>query len=129
MHRPTPSPQVLQVALRWVVAWAAVGMVLGVVQMLRKMEIFWIPALLVGAAAAGLGIGLLYACLMVVTEDWRDSLADTPGLMAQLGPQALCGASAGLVAGLLAGGIGGALFFGALGGCSAVALSWRDIAA
>jgi hypothetical protein len=122
-----PLRQIQHEALRWTLAWAIVGLVIGVVQLLRTGEVFWVPALGGGAAAAGLGMGVLYACLIVVTEDWRDSLADTPGLMAQLGPQVLCGAGAGLVAGLLAGGIGGALFFAALGACSAAVFSWRSV--
>jgi hypothetical protein len=117
--------QLQDMVLLWAVAWAVVGLVLGVAQLLRTGEISWIPALGLGAAAAGLGIGILYAGLMVLTEDWRDSLADTPGVVAQLGPHVLCGAGAGLVPGLLVGGISGALFFATLGACSAAAFNWR----
>jgi len=117
--------QLQDMVLLWTVSWAAVGLVLGVAQLLRTGQISWIPGLGLGGAAAGLGIGILYAGLMVLTEDWRDSLADTPGVLAQLGPQVVCGAGAGLIAGLLVGGISGALFFATLGACSAAAFNWK----
>ena len=125
-----PLPQVFRVALRWTAAWAAVGLVLGILLMLGKAPpfaesgakpdsvfgyIFWVPALGGGAAAAGLGIGLLFAGLMALTAEFRESLEDTPGAMAKLGPDLACGALAGLMAGLLVGGLTGALFFGTLG--------------
>jgi len=123
-------PHVFRVALRWAAAWAAVGLVLGILLMLGKAPpfaesgakpdsilgyIFWVPALGGGAAAAGLGIGLIFTGLMALTTGWRESLEDTPGAMAQLGPDVACGAVAGLTAGLLVGGFTGALFFGTLG--------------
>ena len=64
---------------------------------------------------------------MALTTEWRDSLEDTPGLLAQAGPQVMCGAGAGLVAGLLAGGMGGAFFFGTLGACTAVGFYWKSV--
>ena len=82
----------------------------GYCQLLRTGHVSWIPSLGLAAAAGGLGMGILYTALMLVTEDWRDSLADTPGMTAQLGPPVLCGTGAGLVAGLLAGGFSGAAF-------------------
>ena len=109
-------PQVFRVALRWAAAWAAVGFVLGILLMLGKAPpfaesgakpdsilgyIFWVPALGGGAAAAGLGIGLIFTGLMALTTEWRESLEDTPGAMAQLGPDVACGAVAGLLAGFL----------------------------
>jgi hypothetical protein len=117
--------QLQDTVLLWTIAWAVVGLGLGIAQMLRTGQISWIPGLGLGAAAAGLGIGILYAGLMVLTEDWRDSLADTPGILAQLGPQVLCGAGAGLIPGLLVGGISGAFFFATLGACSAAIFNWK----
>jgi hypothetical protein len=85
---------------------------------------FWLPIMALAGAAGGLGVGLLYACLMTVTEEWRNSLeGDT--LTITLGPQVLCGAVAGLAAGLVAGGFGGAAFFAFLGASTAAALNWR----
>jgi hypothetical protein len=117
--------QLQDMVLLWTVAWAVIGLALGIAQLLRTGQISWIPGLGLGGAAGGLGIGILYAGLMVLTEDWRDSLADTPGIVAQLGPQVLCGAGAGLIPGLLVGGISGALFFATLGACSAAVFNWR----
>jgi len=112
--------------LLWTIAWAVVGLVMGIVQLLRTGQISWIPSLGLAAAAGGLGMGILYTALMLVTEDWRDSLADTPGMMAQLGPQVLCGAGAGVVAGLLVGGLSGALFFTPLGAVTAASFNWKS---
>jgi hypothetical protein len=64
---------------------------------------------------------------MILTEGWRDSFADTPGLAAQLAPQVLCGAGAGIMGGLLAGGYSGALFFGALGAITATIFNWKQV--
>jgi len=134
-----PVRETLRVALKWTVAWAAAGLVVGVLLMLMKALPFgesgdrpdnvlsyaaWIPGMAIAGAGAGLGVGFIYSGLMVVTEDWRDSYEAT-GMVGRLGPQVLCGAGAGLVAGLLAGGLGGALFFAGLGACSAAALNWR----
>jgi len=135
-------PQVFRVALLWAAAWAAVGLVLGILLMLGKAPpfaesgakpdsilgyIFWVPALGGGAAAAGLGIGLIFTGLMALTTEWRESLEDTPGMMARLGPDVLCGAVAGLIAGLLVGGSTGAFFFATLGVCSAAIMKWRSV--
>jgi hypothetical protein len=135
-------PHIFRVALRWAAAWAAVGFVLGVLLMLGKAPpfaesgakpdsilgyIFWVPALGGGAAAAGLGIGLIFTGLMALTTEWRESLEDTPGAMAQLGPDVGCGAAAGLIAGLLVGGLTGALFFGGLGAGFAGVMKWRAV--
>jgi hypothetical protein len=125
--RKSVQRQLQDMVLLWPVTWAAVGLVLGVLQLLRTGQVSWIFALGLGAAAAGLGVGILYTGLMVVTNDWRDSLADTPGLLAQLGPQVLCGAGAGLAGGLLAGGLEGALFFGVVGACCAAAFNWKSV--
>jgi hypothetical protein len=122
-----PLRQIQNIALSWAVAWAVVGLAFGIIQLLRTGQVSWIPALGLGATAAGLGVGVLYACLLLVTDNWRDSLADTPGLMAQVGPLVMCGAGAGLAAGLLAGGIGGAFFFAVLGACSAAAFNWKSV--
>jgi hypothetical protein len=123
------------VALQWTAAWAVAGLVVGILLMLLKTlpfaesarmreDEFWLPIMALAGAAAGLGVGLVYACLMTVTEEWRNSLeGDT--LTVRLGPQVLCGAVAGILAGLLAGGLGGAFFFAGLGGCTAAALNWR----
>ena len=134
-----PLRDILRVALRWATAWAAVGLVLGVLLMLGKAVPFaasgakpdsilgywpWVPAMGAGGAAAGLGIGFLYACLMAWSADLRESY-EAPGLVGRLGPFVVCGAAAGLIPGLLAGGITGALFFAFLGACSAAALNWR----
>jgi MFS family permease len=111
--------------LLWTVTWAAIGLAFGIAQLLRTGQVSWIPSLGLGAAAAGFGMGILYALLMVMTAGWRDSLADTPGLAAQLAPQVLCGAGAGVMGGLLAGGFSGALFFGALGAITATIFNWK----
>jgi hypothetical protein len=128
-----PLPQFFLVGLRWCAAWAVIGCILGLLLMLGKAEplaesgakpssifayVFWVPALAGGAAAAGLAIGLVFAGLMAVTTDWRESLDDTPGMTTRLGPDALCGAVAGFVPGLLVGGISGGLFFASLGAAS-----------
>jgi hypothetical protein len=134
-----PLRQIMRVALHWAIAWGMTGLVVGALLMLRKMlpfaglggqaadalgSVFWIPALGAGAAAAGLGIGLVYACLMAWTADWRDSY-EAPGLVGALTPYVLCGAAAGLVPGLLVGGFTGAFFFAGLGAGSAAALNWQ----
>jgi MFS family permease len=119
--------QLQDTVLLWAVTWAAIGLAFGIAQLLRTGQVSWIPSLGLGAAAAGLGMGILYALLMVLTEDWRDSLADTPGLAAQLAPQVLCGAGAGVLGGLLAGGFSGALFFGALGAITSTIFNWRRV--
>ena len=136
--RRRPLPKLPQVALQWVSAWAVAGLATGILLMLLKALPFaesgakptdgefalWIPGMALAGAAAGLGVGLLYAGLMMVTEEWRNGLeGDT--LSVRLGPQVLCGAVAGIAAGLLAGGLGGAAFFAFLGACTAAALNWR----
>jgi hypothetical protein len=113
--------------LLWTVTWAAIGLAFGIAQLLRTGQVSWIPSLGLGAAAAGFGMGILYALLMILTEGWRDSFADTPGLAAQLAPQVLCGAGAGIMGGLLAGGYSGALFFGALGAITATIFNWKQV--
>ena len=132
-----PLPKLPQVALRWIGAWAVAGLVVGIVLLLLKalpvgessytasnMSSSWVPVMALAGAAAGLGVGLLNAFLMTLTEEWRNSLeGDT--LAIKLGPQVLCGAAAGLVAGLLAGGLGGAVFFAGLGATTAAALNWK----
>ena len=130
-----PLPKLPQVALQWVSAWAVTGLAVGILLMLVEAlpfaeparmpdNKFWIPAMALAGAAAGLGVGMLYALLMTVTEEWRNGLeGDTLGV--RLGPQVACGAVAGLVAGLLAGGLGGAVFFALLGAGTAAALNWR----
>ena len=130
-----PLPKLPQVALQWVSAWAVAGLATGILLMLLEAlpfaerarmpdNKFWIPAMALAGAAAGLGVGMLYAGLMVVTEEWRNGLeGDT--LTIRLGPQVLCGMVAGVAAGLLAGGLGGAAFFAFLGACTAAALNWR----
>ena len=132
--RPRPLPKLPQVALQWTGAWAVAGLVVGILLMLIKTlpfaqsgrtdNNFWLPVMALAGAAAGLGVGLVYACLMTISAEWRNSLeGDT--LAIRLGPQVLCGAVAGVVAGLLAGGLGGAVFFAGLGACTAAALNWR----
>lgn len=134
-----PSQQIMRVALHWAMAWGITGLVVGALLMLRKMlpfaglgaepndvlgSAFWIPALGAGAAAAGLGIGLVFACLMAWTADWRESY-EAPHIVGALTPYLLCGAAAGLIPGLLVGGFTGAAFFAVLGACSAAALNWQ----
>lgn len=133
--RPRPLPKLPQVALQWTAAWAVAGLIVGILLMVVKVlpfaeparmreDEFWLPAMALAGAAGGLGVGLLYACLMTVTEEWRNGLeGDT--LTVRLGPQVACGAIAGIAAGLLAGGFGGAVFFAGLGACTAAALNWR----
>jgi hypothetical protein len=128
-----PLPEFFRVGLKWAATWAVVGCIMGLLFMVGRVlplaesgakpssvfgYVFWVPALTGGAAAAGLAIGLIFAGLMAVTTELRESLEDSPGMMARLGPDALCGAVAGLMAGLLVGGWSGALFFGALGAAS-----------
>ena len=85
---------------------------------------FWVPALGLGGAAAGLGIGFLYAGLMAITEEWRLQYEqDTPGVKGWLLPPVIGGAASGLIPGLLVGGIGGALFFALLAGITAAAFT------
>jgi hypothetical protein len=132
--------QILRVALAWARAWAVVGTLLGMLLMLGKIlpfaaagarpdsflgHWFWVITLGLGAAAAGLGIGILHAGLMAVTEEWRESVEEAPGLVAKWGPHVLCGAAAGLIPGLLVGGLSGAIFFAFLGAGSAAAFNWR----
>jgi hypothetical protein len=136
-----PLPPFFKVALYWAAAWGVVGLILGTLLMIGKAPpfaesgshsdnmlayAFWIPTLGGGAAGAGLGIGLVYACLMQLTTDWRDSL-EGEGAMVWLAPELLCGALAGLVPGLLVGGLTGALFFASLAAVSAGIMKWRSM--
>jgi len=134
-----PLPGFVFVALRWAVAWAIVGLVVGVLSLVRKAlsfteananpdggTAFWVPVMIGAAAAAGLGIGSIYTGLLAVSADWRDSL-EGDDWKTRLGPYVLCGAAAGLIAGFLVGGITAALFFAVLGACTAGALTWIDI--
>jgi MFS family permease len=134
-----PLPGFVMVALRWAVTWAIGGLVIGVLSMLRDTlpfiepsarpdggVAFWVPVMIGAAAAAGLGIGVIYTGLVAVTTDWRDSLQGD-NWKTRLGPYVLCGAVAGLIAGFLAGGFTGALFFAVLGGGTAAALTWLDL--
>jgi hypothetical protein len=117
-------PKLPQLAASWIIAWAVAGLIAGIILRLLKEDASWIPMMVLAGAAAGLGVGLLYAFLMTISQEWRNSLeGDT--LTVRLGPQVACGAVAGLVAGLLAGGFGGAAFFAGLGACTAAALNWR----
>lgn len=125
--RKRERQQLQDMVLQWTLFWGVVGLALGLVQVLRTGAISWILTLGLGAAAGGIGTGILYAGLMMLTEDWRDSLADTPGFFSQAGPQLICGAVAGLIPGLVVGGFGGAIFFGALGACSAAVVNWRSV--
>lgn len=128
-----PLPQFFLLGLKWSGVWAVIGCIVGLLLMVGKAApfaasggksssvftyVFSVPALTAGAAAAGLAIGLIFAGLMAVTTEWRESLEDTPGMTARLGPDALCGAVAGFVPGLLVGGISGGLFFASLGAAS-----------
>ena len=45
--------------LLWTVTWAAIGLVFGIAQLLRTGQVSWIPSLGLGAAAAGLGMGVV----------------------------------------------------------------------
>ena len=141
-HKPRPRlgplPNFVLAALRWAVAWAIVGLVVGILSLVRQTLPFmearpddggialWVPVMIGAAAAAGLGIGLIYTGLLAVSAEWRDSL-EGEDWKTRLGPYVLCGAVAGLIAGLLVGGLTGALFFAVLGGCTAGALTWLDI--
>ena len=136
-NRVTPAQRLMRSAVQWTVGWGVAGVVLGVPLMLLKMMMesgaraddlsfyaFWVPALGLGAAAGGLGIGVLYAGLLMGTEEWRLQYEqDTPGPKGWLVPPVVCGAASGLIPGLLVGGIGGALFFALLAGCTAAALT------
>jgi hypothetical protein len=136
-----PMPPFFRLALHWAAAWGAIGLVLGTLLMGGKAPAFgesgarsdsilayafWIPTLGGGAAGAGLGIGLVYAGLMRLTTDWRDSI-EGEGTMVWLGPELLCGALAGLLPGLLVGGPMGALFFATLGASFAGVVKWRSM--
>src|SRR3954451_16302046 len=103
--RKSKLRQLQDTILLWTIAWAVLGLVLGIAQLFRTGQVSWIPSLGLAAAAGGLGMGILFIALILVTEKLRGSLADTPAMAAQLGPQVLCGAGAGLVAGLLVGGL------------------------
>lgn len=137
-NRVTPAQQIMRSAVQWTISWGVAGVVLGIPLMLGKViaktgampddgvsfYIFWVPALGLGAAAGGLGIGVLYAALMMGTEEWRlQHEQDTPGPKGWLLPPVICGAASGLIPGLLVGGIGGALFFALLAACTAAALT------
>jgi hypothetical protein len=136
-----PMPAFFRLALHWAAAWGAIGLVLGTLLMVGKAPpfaesgprsdsilayAFWIPMLGGGAAGAGLGIGLVYAGLMLLTTDLRDSL-EGEGTMVWLGPELLCGALAGLIPGFLVGGLMGALFFATLGASFAGLMKWRSV--
>jgi MFS family permease len=134
-----PLPGFVLVALRWAVAWAIVGLVVGVLSLVRNALpftepsakpdggiAFWVPVMIGAAAAAGLGIGLIYTGLLAVSADWRDSLHGDDW-KTRLGPYVLCGAAAGLIAGFLVGGLTGGFFFAVLGGSTAAALTWLDM--
>jgi hypothetical protein len=137
--RTTPMQQVMRSAIQWTIGWGVAGVVLGVPAMLGKVIAktgalpddsfgfygFWIPALGLGGAAGGLGIGVLYAALMMATEEWRLQYEqETRGVKGWLMPPVLCGAASGLIPGLLVGGIGGALFFALLAAGTAAVLQW-----
>ncbi|HZN99357.1 MAG TPA: hypothetical protein VFB61_16660 [Gemmatimonadales bacterium] len=136
-NRVTPAQRLMRSAVQWTVGWGVAGVVLGVPLMLLKMMMesaaraddlsfyaFWVPALGLGAAAGGLGIGVLYAGLLMGTEEWRLQYEqDTRGVKGWLLPPVVCGAASGLIPGLLVGGIGGALFFALLAGCTAAAFT------
>ena len=137
--RMGPLPGFVLAALRWAVAWAIVGLVVGVLSLARNALpfiepsanpdggiAFWVPVMIGAAAAAGLGIGLIYTGLLAVSANWRDSL-EGDDWKTRLGPYVLCGAAAGLVAGFLVGGLTGGFFFAVLGGCTAAALTWLDL--
>jgi hypothetical protein len=134
-------PPFFRVGLKWAASWAVVGGIMGLLFMVGRVvplaesgakpssvlaNVYWIPALTGGAAAAGLAIGLIFAGLMAVTTDWRDSFEDTPGMAAQLGPDTVCGAVAGLIPGLLVGGLSAGLFFAVLSAVSAGLMKWRE---
>jgi hypothetical protein len=129
------------VALQWAATWAAVGLVLGTLLMIGKAPpfaesgshsenmlayAFWIPTLGGGAAGAGLGIGLVYAALMALTTDWRDSLEGDTATV-RFGPDVVCGAIAGLIPGLLVGGPSGGLFFAGLGAATGAGSKWWEL--
>ena len=136
-NRITPVQQLTRSATQWTIGWGVAGVVLGVPLMLLKVMMesgaraddfsfyaFWVPALGLGAAAGGLGIGVLYGLLMMGTEEWRLQYEqETPGRKGWLLPPVICGAACGLVPGLLVGGIGGALFFALLAAGTAAALT------
>jgi hypothetical protein len=136
-----PLPPFFRLALQWAATWAALGLVLGTLLMIGKAPAFgdsgahsdnilaytfWIPTLGGGAAGAGLGIGLVYAALMALTTDWRDSLeGDTA--MVRFGPDVLCGTIAGLIPGFLVGGLSGGAFFAGLGAATGAAFKWWEL--
>ncbi len=137
--RMGPLPGFVLAALRWAVTWAIVGLLVGVLSLVYETLPFtepgakpdggiavWVPVMIGAAAAAGLGIGLIYTGLLAVSANWRDSL-DGDDWKTRLGPYVLCGAAAGLIAGFLVGGLTGGFFFAVLGGCTAAALTWLDL--
>jgi hypothetical protein len=136
-----PLPGFALVALRWSITWAVVGFAVGILNVLGHslpfVELespsasaaaspFGIVALGLSAAAGGLGMGLLYACLWIWSADLREAY-EKPGFAGTVRPYALCGAAAGLIAGFLVGGFTGALFFALLGAMTAIGLNWREI--
>jgi hypothetical protein len=133
-----PLPDFVLVALRWAITWSIVGFALGILNVLGHSLPFVesqsptgaspisIVALGLGAAAAGLGMGLLYAFIWILSADLREAY-ERPGFAGVVGPYALCGAAAGLVAGFLVGGFAGALFFAFLGAITAAGLNWKEI--
>jgi hypothetical protein len=132
-----PLPGFALVALRWAVAWAIVGLVVGVFLLLHRIYFaesagldggiaYSVPAMIAAAAVAGLALGLIHTGLLAASADWRDSL-EGDDWKTRLGPYVLCGAAAGLIPGFLVGGFTGALFFAVLAGCTALALTWIEM--
>src|SRR4051812_32999311 len=124
--RKSKLRQMQDTILLWTIAWAVIGLVLGIAQLLRTGQVSWIPSLGLAAAAGGLGMGILYTALMLVTEDWRGSPGGTPRMGGELGAPVVFGPRARLGGGPFPGGLRGAPFFAPLGAVSAAIFNWKS---
>jgi len=137
--------QVLRVTFRWAAAWTLLGVIAGVLFMFGKVVpmaesggkpsdlsfySFWIPMLGGAAGVFGFALGLVFSCLMALTEKWRASIEARPDVLGRYGPRVLCGAAAGGLVALPLVHDASALLFAGFGACSAAvsgAMHWRAV--